>query len=305
MDDTVVRNSILVVDDEKANLIALNHLLNEEYDIFMAKDGQTALEKVQECMPDLVLLDIIMPDIDGYEVLSKIRRLDGKIRDVRVIFITGLSGDDNEAKGLTLGAADYINKPFNSTIVKLRVHNQLQIVNQMRIIERLSEVDQLTGIPNRRSLDNQMFIEWGRSVRRSAPLAFLMMDVDKFKVFNDTYGHIMGDVVLQTVAKTFARVLKRPADFAARYGGEEFCVMLPDTAIEGAMKIAEEIRRTIEETSVPYANGEPLKVTISIGVHSQAPTLNDDISTFIAKADAALYRAKEEGRNRVCRSLEE
>jgi len=300
--NTTEKNSILIVDDEKMNLMVLDNLLRDKYDIFMAKNGQSAIEKVNECRPDLVLLDIIMPDMNGYEVLAQIRKLDCRIKNVPVIFITGLNSEDNEEKGLDLGAADYITKPFNSAIVKLRVQNQLQIVNQMRIIERLSEIDPLTAIPNRRSLDNQMYMEWGRAVRNSIPLGFMMIDVDKFKVFNDTHGHQLGDLVLQTVAKVFGRVLKRSGDFAARYGGEEFSVLLPDTDMEGVVQIAEEIRKCIEETVISYGDGKSVNVTVSIGAHSQIPTQNESIAEFIAFADLALYAAKKEGRNRVCSS---
>jgi diguanylate cyclase (GGDEF)-like protein len=295
-----VKNSILIVDDEKANLMVLNGLLSENYDVFMAKNGQSALEMVNECLPDLILLDIIMPDIDGYEVLAQIRKLENKIRNVPVIFITGLSGDANEEKGLVLGAADYINKPFNQAIVKLRVQSQLQIVNQMRLIERLSEIDQLTGIPNRRSLDNLMFVEWGKAIRSGLPLGFMMIDVDRFKLFNDTHGHQTGDLVLQSVAKTFKDTLKRSGDFAARYGGEEFSVLLPNTDMASAAVTAEKIRDAVEKTVITLADGSTVKVTISIGVNAQIPTQNETIQDFIAKADAVLYKAKEAGRNKVC-----
>ena len=302
INDITEKNSILIVDDEKMNLMVLDNLLRGKYDIFMAKNGQSAIEKIKEYQPDLILLDIIMPDMNGYEVLAQIRKLDGRVKNVPVIFITGLNSEDNEEKGLDLGAADYITKPFNSSIVKLRVQNQLQIVNQMHIIERLSEIDQLTTIPNRRSLDNQMYMEWGRAVRGSIPLGFMMIDVDKFKVFNDMYGHQLGDLVLQTVAKVFGRVLKRSGDFAARYGGEEFSVLLPDTDMEGVVKIAEQIRQGVEEVVISYGEGKSVNVTVSIGVHSQIPTQNESIAEFIAYADAALYEAKKGGRNRVCSS---
>jgi len=297
---TIERNSILIVDDEKMNLMVLDNLLRDDYDILMAKNGRSAIEKVKECHPDLILLDIIMPDMNGYEVLAQIRKLDGRIKNIPVIFITGLNSEDNEEKGLDLGAADYITKPFNSAIVKLRVQNQLQLVNQMRIIERLSEIDPLTAIPNRRSLDNHMYMEWGRAIRSGIPLGFMMIDVDKFKALNDTYGHQTGDLVLRTMAKVFGRVLKRSGDFAARYGGEEFSVVLPDTDMEGVLKIAEEIRQNIEETAIFYGEDKSVNVTVSIGVHSQIPTQNESITEFIAFADAALYEAKRGGRNRVC-----
>ncbi|MDR0326615.1 MAG: diguanylate cyclase [Oscillospiraceae bacterium] len=297
------KNSILIVDDEKLNLKVLLNILHTDYTIYTAKDGPTAIEMARENKPDLILLDIIMPEMTGYEVLTILKNGEDT-RRVPVIFITGLDSKEEEEKGLAMEAADYIGKPFSPAIVKLRVRNQIQIVNQIRTIERLSRLDQLTGIPNRRSLDQQMVVDWGLSIREQLPLALLMMDVDKFKVYNDTYGHLQGDVVLQMVARTFAQALKRSGDFAARYGGEEFCVLLPNTDIEGALLIAEQIRKDVEDLIIPCSDGSTTKVTISIGAHSLIPTKEDSIPGLIEKADQALYAAKESGRNRVCRFTE-
>ena len=301
--DTTDKNSILIVDDEKLNLKVLLSILHGDYTLYTAKDGPTAIEMARENSPDLILLDIIMPGMSGYEVLSVLKK-DDKTRPIPVIFITGLDSKEEEEKGLSMEAADYIGKPFSSAIVKLRVKNQIQIVNQIRTIERLSRLDQLTGIPNRRSLDQQMVMDWGLAIREQIPLGLLMTDVDKFKVYNDTYGHLQGDVVLQMVARTFGQVLKRSGDFAARYGGEEFCVLLPNTDIDGAVVIAEQIRKSIENLIIPCADGSTTKVTISIGAHSLIPTKDDTIPGLIEKADQALYDAKETGRNRVCRYIE-
>jgi diguanylate cyclase (GGDEF)-like protein len=231
-------------------------------------------------------------------VLAALKKSE-KTQKIPIIFITGLSSDEDEAKGLALDAADYITKPFAAKIVKLRVRNQMQIINQMRTIERLSMIDQLTEIPNRRSFDERLFLEWNQAIREKTPISILVMDVDKFKYYNDTYGHQQGDVVLKTVAKVFSQSIRRPADFVARWGGEEFTVLLPNTVAGGAMEVAETIRAAVENTVILCADGTETKVTISIGVFTQIPEQSCTIDTFITNADEALYTAKRTGRNKV------
>jgi diguanylate cyclase (GGDEF)-like protein len=169
------------------------------------------------------------------------------------------------------------------------------------MIERLGLIDPLTNIPNRRCFDDRLDIEWRRAIREKKPISFLMMDVDKFKNYNDTYGHPQGDTLLRTIAKIFTSATRRPMDLAARIGGEEFGVLLPDTILEGALEVAEEIRSHVEATRIPTANGSTITtVTISIGVATHIPGEESTIEAFIAQADTNLYTAKETGRNRVC-----
>jgi diguanylate cyclase (GGDEF)-like protein len=292
------KNSLLIVDDEKMNLKVLTHILGGDYIIYTAINGISAIEKAIEYKPDLILLDILMPEMDGYETLSILKK-DEITKDIPVIFITGLSSSEDEEKGLSLDAADYISKPFGAMIVKLRVRNQIKIVNQLRTIQHLSMVDQLTNIPNRRSFDNRLHIEWNRAIREHLPLSFLMIDVDKFKNYNDTYGHQQGDVVLKTAADVFRQSVKRPGDFAARWGGEEFVVVLPNTVLSGALELAEKIRTDVENVLIPCADGSTNRVTISIGVNATIPVQGGSVDTFISNADKALYEAKDQGRNRV------
>jgi len=294
------KNSVLIVDDELLNLKTLRHILHEDYTIYPAKDGSEAIEMATVNIPDLILLDIIMPGMNGYEVLAGLKG-NGSTRHIPVIFITGLDSKADEEKGLSMDAVDYIGKPFSSAIIKLRVKNQIQIINQIRTIEQLSNMDQLTQIPNRRSLDQQILAEWGRAIREQFPLSLLIVDVDNFKVYNDTYGHLQGDFVLKTVAETIVKTLQRAGDFAARYGGEEFCILLPGADIEGGMKVAELVREAVQSLIIPCDDGSSSKVTISVGVHSLIPKITDTIPELIAKADDALYRAKESGRNCVCK----
>jgi len=301
--DAAKKNSVLVVDNEESNIMALTHILNPEYIVYATKDSREAVEVAAENLPDVILLDIIMPEMDGYAVLNALKNTE-KTRDIPVIFITGLNKIEDEEKGLNMGAADYISKPFSSMVVRLRVKNQIKMLNQLRLIESLSRIDQLTSIPNRRGFDNRMDMEWIRAIRENTFISLLMVDIDKFKIYNDTYGHLQGDRVLQAIAKTITQSLNRPGDYTVRWGGEEFVVLLPNTDLNGALTIAERIRLNISKTVIPCIDGSETKVTVSIGVNTQTPQRDSSQDVFISEADKALYKAKESGRNRVCHSEE-
>lgn len=292
--------SILVVDDERSNLDVLTFILKNQYSVQVAKSGAVALKRARDQKPDLILLDIMMPDMDGFEVLAELKAQD-ETRHIPVIFITGLARVEDEEKGFLLGAVDYILKPFNTSIVKARVRTHMRIVKQSRTIERIGMIDALTDIPNRRSLDQRLDIEWEHCLRSGIPLSLLIVDVDKFKVYNDTYGHPQGDLLLQSLAQTLSSTLKRADDFVARMGGEEFAVLLPGIGRDGALNVAESLRTNVEAMEISdTANTAVTGVTISVGVTTITPTADDTIGAFIAKADAALYEAKNSGRNRVC-----
>ena len=294
-----VKHTILIVDDEAVNIRALSQVLLPEYAVYMARDGRTAIETAGNVIPDLILLDIIMPDMSGYEVITELKNSD-RTREIPVIFITGLSGVEDEEKGFLLGAADYITKPFNNTIVRVRVRQHLQTLRQLRMIKRLGVIDPLTDISNRRGFNERLELEWARAIRDKSALSILMIDIDHFKRYNDTYGHPQGDALLQAIAGIFRQTLVRSTDYAARWGGEEFAVLLPGTAIDGALKIAERIRSNVEGATVPCADGSDTHVTVSIGAYSQTPASGDLTNDFVAGADKALYAAKESGRNKVC-----
>jgi diguanylate cyclase (GGDEF)-like protein len=294
------KQTILIVDDEKANLIVLNQILSGAYKIFMAKTGQAALKLARAKKPDLILLDIILPDISGFEVLEKLQS-ESETNSIPVICITGLDSENDEEKGFLLGAVDYIKKPFKSTIVKMRVNTHIKILQQMRVIKSYGFTDPLTDIPNRRCFDERIVMEWRRAVREKKPLSFLMIDIDQFKSYNDTYGHHQGDVLLKAVAQIFLAMVRRPADLPARIGGEEFGILLPDTGAESALLVAESIRAAIESLRVPTVDGSKMTaVTISIGLATALPVKDDSVKDFVSQTDKNLYSAKTTGRNRIC-----
>jgi len=293
------KNTILIVDDETANIRALSQVLRSEYTVHIARDGRTAIETAEKITPDLILLDVILPDMLGYEVITILKNCDST-REIPVVFITGLSGVEDEEKGFLLGAVDYITKPFNNTIVRVRVRQHLQTLRQLRMIKRMGVIDPLTDISNRRGFDERLEVEWSHAVRDKSTLSILMIDIDHFKNYNDTYGHPQGDVLLQAIAGIFRQTLVRSTDYAARWGGEEFAVLLPSTNLDGAMKIAERIRANVEKMTVSCAAGTDTRVTVSIGAYSQSPKAGDSTNDFVTGADKALYTAKETGRNRVC-----
>jgi len=293
------KNRILIVDDDTSMLIELASILNQEYKIYTVKDGASALEKATEVSPDLILLDVIMPDMSGFEVLNKLKE-DEKTRDIPVLFITGVADSEAEIQGLAAGAVDYVHKPLNDSLVKLRVRHQIQLLNQFRKIEHMSMSDQLTGLPNRRSFELKINEEWDRASRELTPLSVMMVDIDHFKKYNDTYGHQQGDVALKAVAELFQKSLRRPSDFVARWGGEEFILLLPNTDSKGAEDVAESIRLLAEATEIPASDKSVTKLTVSIGVNTRVPGQTITLEKFVSWTDMALYTAKNKGRNKVC-----
>jgi len=293
---------ILVVDDEKMNIISLAHFLKPQYEIIVAVDGASALEAAEKHLPDIILLDIIMPDMNGFDVLVKLKD-SAATMNIPVIFITGLNSAADEEKGLSLGAVDYITKPFNKTIVKARIKTHLKMVDYIHTIERLCMLDALTGLSNRRGFDTRMDVEWRRAYREKEPLGLIMLDIDNFKMYNDTHGHPQGDILLQTIAEVINKALKRSTDVASRWGGEEFMILLPNTDMEGTINIAEQIRLNIMGTTVPCANGASTSITVSCGAVSIIPGEGSSAASFVDEVDKLLYTAKKNGKNKVCGPL--
>jgi diguanylate cyclase (GGDEF)-like protein len=292
-------HKILVADDDAINRQVLADLLKPEYTVLLARDGGQALERAARHAPDLILLDVMMPDMDGYEVLRRLRA-DPQTRDAAVIFVSGLDRPEDEVTGLKLGAVDYIAKPFNATVVMARVATQLQLVRQRRMLERLAHFDGLTQLANRRRFDELYATEWQRARRDGSPLSLAVLDIDSFKQYNDHYGHPAGDRVLRLLASTVAACLRRPADLAARYGGEELVLLLPDTGAAQAQAVMEAVCGAIAALQIPHAASRvaPL-LTVSVGGATLGACGPESADALFAAADRHLYRAKEEGRNRV------
>jgi diguanylate cyclase (GGDEF)-like protein len=297
MPDT--QQKILVVDDAAANRMLLVELLKADYTVILAKSGAQALEKAAQHQPDLILLDVMLPDIVGYEVLRRLKQ-DESTAACAVVFVSGLDAPEDEEYGLRLGASDYITKPFNAAVVKARVAVHLQLARQRRMLEALANLDGLTEIPNRRQFDHVFELEWARACRNRQPLALALLDVDYFKQYNDCYGHAMGDGVLKAIARLLRRGMKRPGDLAARYGGEEFVLVLPQTAAAGASSLAEALRAEVEALAIAHEKSPVAPVvTVSIGVADNAGLADNACAAMLERADTLLYQAKAGGRNRV------
>ncbi|MCL2015394.1 MAG: diguanylate cyclase [Defluviitaleaceae bacterium] len=300
------KNSLLIVDDDSGNIKLLVELFREEYLLYVAKTGKSAIEMAKGIMPDLILLDIILDGsgetgFNGFEVITALREIEAT-RDIPIVLMSGLDKPEDERRGLEQDVVDYITKPFENSIVKLRINNQIKMINYIRQIEHMGLTDALTGLNNRRSFNKKIDEEWARACREETVMSVIILDVDHFKKYNDTYGHQRGDVVLQVVANALTSTLQRATDFVARWGGEEFIILMPNTNKINAMQIADRIRDKIEQTKIPLPDGTITRITISAGVDSITPTKETPeilLGELISNADRALYTAKEQGRNRV------
>jgi len=296
-----IKPVILIVDDEPVNIKIAGSILRQHYDITVATSGLSALAIAGSIQPpDLILLDIVMPGMDGYEVCNKLKNNE-ETKDIPVIFLTGKASIQDEAKGLESGAVDYITKPFNPVIVKARVKTHLKLNEYRNMLKKQSLIDGLTEIHNRRYFEENFKKEWLNALRSCSSLSVVMIDIDFFKKFNDHYGHLSGDGCLQKVASALSSTLRRPRDFVARYGGEEFVCILPDTDFSGAAKLAELLRKAIEYLHIPHACSKISPwVTISLGTATTIPG-NDNYSSddLLKSADMALYKVKETTRNGV------
>lgn len=290
---------ILIIEDGELNRKVLTDALQDIYVLDAISSGKDAIKKIREFRPHLILLDIILPDINGFDVLKQVKETHD-LKDIPVIIITGLDNDQDEEKGLSMGAVDYIRKPFNSFLVKARVNTHIQITKQMLMIEKLSFYDALTCLPNRRKFDYHVEYEWHRAIRKKSFIGFLMMDLDNFKNYNDHYGHAQGDEMLRGVAEVLRNTLNRSTDIPCRWGGEEFAVLIPETNPEELLLIAEKIRAEIEVLKVPsIRTNEATRITISIGAGCMVPRQNELLGEFIQNVDRLLYKAKNGGKNQV------
>ena len=292
------RPTILVVDDEPLYLDLIADILGADYKILVAEEGMTGLEIAASNVPHLILLDLMMPGMDGFEVYRCLKA-DRRTCEIPVIFITGMGDVATETKGLKMGAVDYINKPINPDLIKARVNTQINFKLMRDKLLLLAATDGLTGLANRFHFDGMLAYEYARHMRSGKELALIMLDIDQFKAFNDTYGHIAGDECLREIARAMTRTVSRATDLVARYGGEEFVVLLPETCLRGAVILAERIRNCIGDLALPHRDSCAGHVTASLGVVSGRFLTGSSIVDVLTEADVQLYAAKAGGRNRV------
>jgi diguanylate cyclase (GGDEF)-like protein len=293
--------TILIVDDMATNIAILSDLLKDSYKIKVANSGQRALDLARaKEKPDLILLDIVMPQINGYAVCKELKSSSDTI-DIPIIFVTAKNSAQDEEYGLNLGAIDYIKKPFHSAIIKIRIKNHLTLKIKSKKLEELSMCDSLTGISNRRFFNEILEKKYKETLRDAKSLAVIMIDIDYFKLYNDNYGHWMGDECLTKVALALKKTIKRPTDVVARYGGEEFVVLLKNIDKNGVQKVAQSLIDAVSNLKIAHEHSLVSKyVTISAGVSIKDEDSDISKDELLKEADNELYRAKDSGRNRFC-----
>ncbi|TQK11171.1 diguanylate cyclase domain-containing protein [Herbaspirillum sp. SJZ107] len=296
--DMAINGRILVVDDAMENIQILHAALQDEHEVLFALDGARALELARTQQPDLILLDAVMPDIDGY-VLCRELLAAPETADIPIVFVTALSSPEDETRALEAGAADFISKPVNAAVVRARVRTQLTVKRQRDALRALILVDALTGVANRRAFDERLDAEWRRCSRSGLPVALMLVDIDHFKLYNDHYGHPGGDATLVQVAGAMRRAAGRSQDLVARYGGEEFAILLPQLDAQGASGVARRLMAELDHMSIPHAASPTAPhLTASMGIACMVPGEHSFPADLIQVADALLYQAKAGGRNR-------
>jgi diguanylate cyclase (GGDEF)-like protein len=290
---------LLLVDDQAINIQVMHRVFAQDCQVFMATSGIQALKIIEEQMPDLVLLDIEMPDMDGFEVCRRLKASE-VTRNIQVIFVTAHTDPAQETQGLELGAVDFISKPINPAVLRARARTHLLLKFQSDVLRDMAFLDGLTALYNRRHFDRQLELEWARLGRHESTLSLILLDVDFFKRYNDHYGHQAGDDCLREIAALLKNSLKRGTDIVARYGGEEFVCLLPDTDHQHALRLAADIEQRVRLRALPHAASEVAPVvTVSLGVASGKGKQGNS-HEFLMLADQQLYRAKSEGRARAC-----
>ncbi len=305
---------ILLVDDDLVVRAKISEALElDATEVILAKNGNDGIEAYFKYQPDLVLVDAVMPLLDGFEFCEKLKELDSN-RLTPILMITSLNDDNSVERAFAAGANDYITKPVNLIILRQRIRSMLQqsqqVKDKFRIAEELQQDnrqlkilasrDSLTKLSNRRSFEQYLRQEWERMERMAAPLSLIMCDIDFFKNYNDTYGHPAGDQCLVRVGAAMRNTVRRSGDLVARYGGEEFVIVLPNTDILGAVFVAEGVRSAIKLLKIQHQNSAAGScVTMSLGVAMVYPTAQLAITELINASDQALYQAKQNGRDRV------
>ena len=296
---------ILIVDDTPTNLQVLGGQLANSYNISLADNGMTALQIARNIQPDLILLDIMMPGIDGFETIKQLKSFP-ETKDIPVIFLTARSQTKDVVQGFELGAVDYITKPFQELELKVRVKTHVDLRQKTKKLIELSERDGLTLIPNRRNFDTFLDKTWHTALRYGRFLSLMLIDIDYFKRYNDSCGHLAGDDCLKKTAAAIAGSFHRPGDLVARFGGEEFVVVMAETESKNAYKLARRVLNAVSECKIPHPDSPVSQwLTLSIGIHTEIPSYNSTQHHLIDAADKALYMAKENGRNRIETSRED
>jgi len=299
-----MKKRILVVDDVPANIEILLALLGDTYEVLVAIDGETALEIADEEQLDLILLDIVMPEMDGYSVCEALKK-SVKTKEIPVIFITAVTDEVSIERAYEVGGIDYVTKPFKPKELRARIKRELQmqalikdLAQSQRELERLATTDALSGLYNRyyfSQISNELLLLAQRNKRA---MSVIVLDIDHFKKINDMYGHSVGDEVIKHIAKTLQGATRK-SDIVCRWGGEEFLLLLPDTDGKGAYTIAQNIRKTIEQSEVSVTRKVTIKYRASFGVSIVESSDAQGVDKAINSADKALYKAKQLGRNRV------
>jgi len=304
---------VLLAEDSRSNQMVISSYIEEfGHQVVVVGDGQAAIDAFKQERPDLILMDVIMPVVDGIEAAKKIRALCEENHDwVPIIFLSALSNSNDIAKGIDAGGDDYLSKPVDSIVLKAKfiameriadMRHQLDEAN--RKLTLMAVKDGLTGLYNRRHFDDVMEKEFKLSRRIKTPVGLVMCDIDHFKPYNDHYGHQGGDDCLKSVATIINETVKRPGDLVARYGGEEFVIILPETDLDGVKKVADQVRKAVENLAIPHAYSSASEyVTLSLGIATMGDEVSDKdeaIRCLIESADLGLYEAKKQGRNRVC-----
>lgn len=293
------KNTILIVDDEPLNISALSHILKAEYTLYIEKDGNGCIEAAKALNPDLILLDIVMPGMSGFDVI-KVLKEDETTRNIPVIFVTGLNNSRDEAVSFTLGASDYINKPFSAPVVKLRVKNQIQIVNQMRSIKSLSIPDTVTDISNKLHFTAILTQEWQSALRNNSHLGLMVIDINDFAALNTQYGQTDGDLILRNVAQFIATTLIDTGYHVARWGNDEFIITLPYANIDSVLAVAEKMHNLINSQTFVIDNNQ-ISLTVSIGINAVnlSKATSYTLETFVSSTIDALSNTDSSAQSKI------
>lgn len=290
-------NTILVVDDAKVNLEVVEALLSQNYHVLTALDATRAFELLKQHRVDLILLDIFMPSIDGFGVCRLLKN-SKKTREIPIIFLTAADDEDSIERAYVIGGSDYVTKPFRPKELKARVNREIQLQKLQQELMELATTDPMTQLYNRRYFGTISQELYANAVSKEQRLVLMILDIDKFKLINDSYGHSVGDKVIIHFANQLVAYAQRD-DIVARFGGEEFVVLFSNTTLEKAHLLAQRIRKNIETTPLLLPTKQKIHFTVSIGVIEVDTQDEESIEDAIIRADDALYRAKNSGRNQV------